>query len=85
MGKRELIADASRPSTRTVLASDPVAELDVKAYGSTAIARGLAVQSFRDADGTESVTRTIYTEVFVMRDGRWQCVSGQYAQLATAK
>jgi len=83
--KADLIADAQRPGSRTVVSSDPVAEADVRVYGSTAVIRGLAVQRFRGADGVESVARTLYTEVFVWRDNRWQCVSGQYSQLTSAQ
>lgn len=48
--------------------------LDVRVYGATAIATGIvdAVQ-----DGHPGVRRTMFTDVFVKRGGRWQAVSAQ--------
>lgn len=53
--------------------------LDVRLYGSTAIATGIvdAVQ-----DGTAAVRRTVFTDVFVKRDGRWRAVSAQETEVA---
>ncbi|HKV50406.1 MAG TPA: nuclear transport factor 2 family protein [Gemmatimonadaceae bacterium] len=48
--------------------------LDVRVYGRSAIATGIvaAVQ-----DGKPGVRRTMFTDVFVKRAGRWQAVSAQ--------
>lgn len=53
--------------------------LDVRLYGSTAIATGIvdAVQ-----DGTAAVRRTVFTDVFVKRDRRWRAVSAQETEVA---
>lgn len=53
--------------------------LDVRLYGSTAIATGIvdAVQ-----DGQAGVRRTVFTDVFVKRGGRWQAVSAQETDVA---
>lgn len=53
--------------------------LDVRLYGSTAIATGIvdAVQ-----DGPAGVRRTVFTDVFVKRGGRWQAVSAQESEVA---
>lgn len=48
--------------------------LDVRVYGTTAIATGVvhAVQ-----DGKPGARRTVFTDVFLKRAGRWQAVSAQ--------
>ena len=48
--------------------------LDVRLYGSTAIATGIVDAA---QGGNAGVRRTVFTDVFVKRDGRWQAVSAQ--------
>ena len=48
--------------------------LDVRLYGSTAIATGI-VDAVPGAGA--AVRRTVFTDVFVKRGGRWQAVSAQ--------
>ena len=48
--------------------------LDVRVYGSAAIATGI-VDATRD--GQPGVRRTVFTDVFVKRDGRWRAVRAQ--------
>jgi ketosteroid isomerase-like protein len=48
-------------------------DLHAEVYGDFAFARGLAV--IRSADGKPQV-RSRFTDIFVYRDGRWQCVAG---------
>lgn len=48
--------------------------VQVRLYGETAIVNGLVIGS--DEAGKE-LDRTIFTDVFVYRDGRWQAVNGQ--------
>jgi hypothetical protein len=51
-------------------------EFTVKVYGDTAVAWfTLHMVGIRQGQRTEVTFR--YTDVFVMRDGRWQCVSTQ--------
>src|ERR1700693_4228299 len=49
-------------------------KLDVRIYGDTAIANGTVVTS-DDIDPKSH--RTVFTDVFVYRDGRWQAVNAQ--------
>jgi len=49
-------------------------KLDVRAYGEVAIANGIVDNT--DRSGSDS-HRTIFTDVFVYRDGRWQAVNAQ--------
>jgi Domain of unknown function (DUF4440) len=49
-------------------------ELDVRLYGETAIANGIVEAS--DAPDFKP-KRTVFTDVFVYREGRWQAVNAQ--------
>lgn len=53
--------------------------LDVRLYGSTAIATGI-VDATRE--GSAGVRRTVFTDVFVKRHGLWQAVSAQETEVA---
>ncbi|HTL96085.1 MAG TPA: nuclear transport factor 2 family protein [Gemmatimonadaceae bacterium] len=53
--------------------------LDVRVYGSTAVATGIVAAT---QDGTTGMRRTVFTDVFVERDGRWQAVSAQETVVA---
>ncbi len=47
-------------------------DLKVRSYGDTGIANGIVVIS-----GPSGTSRTVFTDVFVKRDGRWQAVNAQ--------
>ena len=51
-----------------------IEDLTVSVYDTTAIARGRVVTS--NSDG-KVVSETLFTDVFVQHDGRWQAVSAQ--------
>lgn len=53
--------------------------LDVRLYGSTAIATGIVDAT---GGGTAGERRTVFTDVFVKRGGRWQAVSVQETVVA---
>ncbi|MBS1801771.1 MAG: nuclear transport factor 2 family protein [Acidobacteria bacterium] len=48
--------------------------LNVTIYGDTAIARGNLVTA---GSGTHAPSKNLFTDVFVLREGRWQAVSAQ--------
>jgi ketosteroid isomerase-like protein len=48
-------------------------ELHVRVYGDTAIATGIVITT----DANERESRTIFTDVFARRAGRWQAVNAQ--------
>lgn len=50
-----------------------LADMRVRFYGSTAIVTGTVIRS---RDGSE-LGRNVFTDVFVMRDDRWQAVSAE--------
>ncbi|HEY2468720.1 MAG TPA: nuclear transport factor 2 family protein [Terracidiphilus sp.] len=70
---------AQKPAPST--ASTRIENLSVKDYGNTAIARGIVVN--RDANG-HILSRNLFTDVFVIRDGRWHAVSAQENALTNA-
>jgi ketosteroid isomerase-like protein len=55
-----------------------LAELHAHVYGDFGYIRGLAMA--KDADGTLLVT-VRFTDIYVYREGRWQCVAGHESLL----
>jgi Domain of unknown function (DUF4440) len=51
--------------------------LQVQLYGDVAVASGIVASS----DGTDHVSRTLFTDVFAFRNGRWQAVHAQETSL----
>jgi len=49
-------------------------QVRVRIYGDTAVVNGVVIAS--DESGNE-VERSVFTDVFVYRDGRWQAVNAQ--------
>ena len=57
-------------------------EFDVKVYGDTAVV--LFTQKLTGPSKGQPLTLTFrYIDVFVMRDGRWQCVASQSTRVTT--
>ena len=68
------LADLKAPNTLTSCVDDSV---KVRVYGDTAVVMGRGRRS-GTFKGTPFKDREIsYTDVFVRRDGRWQCVASQ--------
>lgn len=57
------------------------ADMRIRVYGNTGIANGTVIAT--RADGTET-RKTVFTDVFVYRDGRWQAVNAQENVVSTA-
>ena len=64
-----MLASAPHPST----AHSELSDLHAHVYGDFAYVRGLGVT--RRDDGKPPV-KNRFTDIFVYRDGRWQCVAG---------
>ena len=60
-----------RPTNRTARFE----QIRVRPYGTTAVVTGIVEE--RNPDGGSSSSRTIFTDVFVYREGRWQAVNAQ--------
>ena len=67
--RRAMLATTSKPSTVHFELSD----LRVHVYGNSAYVRG--VGGTRSDDG-KFHAKNLFTDIFVYRDGRWQCVAG---------
>lgn len=56
-------------------------DMTVTVYGNTALARGFVIRTA--ADG-HVISKLLFTDVFVERNGKWQAVSAQENPVATA-
>ncbi|MGH9729445.1 MAG: nuclear transport factor 2 family protein [Candidatus Acidiferrales bacterium] len=56
------------------LAAHKFEKLDVRVYGSVAIANGIVLSI---PEGTKTPQKTFFTDVFAFRQGRWQAVNAQ--------
>ncbi|HXT14308.1 MAG TPA: nuclear transport factor 2 family protein [Gemmatimonadaceae bacterium] len=63
-----MLANAAKPSS----SHSELVDLHVHIYGEAAYVRGIGVNS----ENGRPTGRTRFTDVFVFRDGRWQCVAG---------
>jgi ketosteroid isomerase-like protein len=70
-----MLASAAKPSD----AHTELSDMHAHVYGDFAYVRGLGVT--KRGDGKPSV-KNRFTDVFVYRDGRWQCVAGHDSHLA---
>jgi len=49
-------------------------DLQVRVYGDVGIVNGLVVTNNKEGD---TVGKTVFTDVFIYRDGRWQAINAQ--------
>jgi hypothetical protein len=81
INKREHIGFVSaHPASATVLTH--FERLDVRVFGDAALATGIVEAT---QDGTAGVKRTVFTDVFVFRSGRWQAVAAQETPVASRR
>lgn len=78
MNKRELL---ERVGASTGVEASILDRLVVNVFGDVAVAHGLRRSVTRDTAGSRVETRFAYTDVYVYRDDRWQCITGQSAAL----
>jgi hypothetical protein len=61
----------------------------VRVYGDVGIVNGVVVTTDEKGPsrtgGDEEVNRTVFTDVFVWRDGRWQAVNAQENAVGKAR
>jgi hypothetical protein len=55
----------------------------IDVFGDTALVRSTN-KSVRLADGVETVGMTMYTDIYVRRDGAWKCIQAQITPVAPA-
>ena len=78
--KAEDIAGLDKPSGEFKLVSYIVDEMKVFVYGKTAVVMGRTTTVSRGKD-REITNKSRFTDVFVMRSGRWQLVAGHSSRI----
>ena len=68
-------------SDATSLETTVLSDMKVRVYGNTAIVTGTDTEK-SEYHGRDSSGRYLWTDVFVMRDGKWQAVSSQSTKVA---
>lgn len=69
--RKAALADFAKPTFKTHFASFPVDKVSVRRLGDVALIH--AENAHVRIDGRRGVDR--YTDIWVKRDGRWQCVA----------
>lgn len=70
-----------RTHRQPLLAEHKFEKLEVRVYGSVAIASGIVLAR---PEGKGALQRTLFTDVFVLRNGYWQAVNSQENLAANA-
>lgn len=60
-------------------------DLDVREYGNTVVVIGRSKSKGHHPGGNQFMSEYRWTDVFVKRDGRWQCVAAQIVPVPLAK
>jgi ketosteroid isomerase-like protein len=79
-GKSEFLADLKDTTSSVTACSDT--NMKVRVYGDTAIVTGEATRSGTLKGAPYKDRRALWTDVFVKKDGRWQCVATQSTLIA---
>ena len=69
-----------RADTATYEYSTPY-DMDFRFYGNVVVVIGRTRERGRNVNGTEFTAEYRWTDVFVRRQGRWQCVAAQVARV----
>jgi len=72
--KAQEMEDARSVDTNRKVLSENIDDMKVRIYGDTAIVNGRTTEKFQ-ANGREITVQYRRTDVFVKRNGQWQCVS----------
>ncbi len=72
--KKQEVEDARSENPNRKVLSEAIDDMKVRIYGDTAIVNGRTTEKIQ-AGGKELVIQYRRTDVFVKRNGRWQCVS----------
>jgi len=60
-------------------------DLDVRVYGSTAVVIGRTKEKGHYPSGRQFINEYRWTDIFVKRQGRWQCIAAQVASIPPPK
>ncbi len=72
--KKQELEDARSENPNRKVLSEAIDDLKVRIYGDTAVVNGRTTEKIQSG-GKEFVVQYRRTDVFVKRNGRWQCVS----------
>jgi ketosteroid isomerase-like protein len=78
--KTEVLADLKDATSSVTVCSDT--NMKVRVYGDTAIVTGEGTRSGTFKGAPFKDRRSLWTDVFVKKDGRWQCVATQSTVIA---
>jgi hypothetical protein len=82
MTKADVLRDLHSDATATE--STEVREMKVRIFGNTGLVTGTEIEKSQ-YQGKDSSGAYIWTDVFVLRNGRWQAVASQSTKLASAE
>lgn len=74
-----------RVQGKTNYVSYDVDDLQIRTYGSAAVATGLSKPSWRESDGTLATGRYRFLRVWAKRDGHWRAVAFQSTRILDQK
>lgn len=81
MTKADVMREIALHSDATATESTELREVKVRIFGNTGIVSGTDIEKSQ-YKGQDSSGAYIWTDVFVLRNGRWQAVSSQSTKLA---
>jgi len=81
---KALAIEGLKTDTATYEYSTPY-DLDMRFYGNTVVVVGRTKEKGRNQNGTEFTAEYRWTDVFVKRQSRWQCVAAQVARIPPPK
>lgn len=79
MNKRVLLAQIKRDTD--VYSSTRISKMEVRVFGNVAVAIGTSTEDGKDRRGTAFTRAYRWTDTWAMRNGVWQCVASQSAQV----
>ncbi|HEV2200809.1 MAG TPA: nuclear transport factor 2 family protein [Bryobacteraceae bacterium] len=79
--KAQVLRQVGLHSEATATESTELGEMKVRIYGNTAVVSGTEIEK-SEYKGHDSSGKYVWTDVFVLRKGRWQAVSSQSTRLA---
>ncbi len=79
MNKRALLAQIKRDTD--VYSSTKISKMDVRVFGDAAVAIGTSTEDGKDRRGTVFTRAYRWTDTWSLRNGAWQCVASQSAQV----
>jgi len=72
MNKKQVLADIKNSAAQKESAAN--SDMRVAVFGNTAVVHGLYIEK-STTNGKDTSQQARYTEVYVKRDGRWQCMT----------